>query len=168
LHNEVLSFCSLVSLGEEEVGQRQGALDELKRLVTELWPKATAEVFGSHLTELYLPSSDVDVVVFGAEGRDREKLHGLARELRSRSLCSSMEVVDSARIPIVKYVHAATGIHFDVSFDIESGLRSVDFKKQGYQPCSLEQDREARARLPPPAARDALAGAHLKVLLDST
>ena len=41
-----------------------------------------------------------------------------------------MEVVDSARIPIVKFDHARTHIAFDVSFDIESGLRTGKIVKK--------------------------------------
>ena len=36
----------------------------------------------------------------------------------------SLEVVESARIPLVKYVDAASGTAVDVSFDVESGLRT--------------------------------------------
>ena len=36
----------------------------------------------------------------------------------------SLEVVESARIPLVKYVDAASNTAVDVSFDVESGLRT--------------------------------------------
>lgn len=35
-----------------------------------------------------------------------------------------MSVIASARVPIVKFVHAATSIQVDVSFDMTSGLES--------------------------------------------
>ncbi|KAJ1455249.1 hypothetical protein M885DRAFT_483838 [Pelagophyceae sp. CCMP2097] len=134
LHNEILAFVDLVSLGDDEETERRDSLNDLRAVVKSIWPDAATEVFGSQLTELYLPSSDIDVVVFGAPGTDKAKLHRLAAELTARNLAANMEVVDSARIPIVKFEHANTGVAFDVSFDVESGLRTgrviKDFMKQ--------------------------------------
>ena len=122
LHNEILSFCDLVQPTAREVAQRARAVSELTDAVRAVWPGARLEVFGSQLTGLWLPSSDVDAVVFGAVGA--RPLRQLAAELRRRDLVSFLELVESARVPIIKLVHAATGVPMDVSFDIDSGLRT--------------------------------------------
>lgn len=122
LHDEILAFCALVAPSAGETRRRDAAVANIEAAVAGVWPKATVHVFGSSLTGLSLPSSDVDVVVFGASGPRR--LRALAAELNKRDAATNMEVVESARIPIVKYADKATGIPVDVSFDVESGLRT--------------------------------------------
>ena len=46
----------------------------------------------------------------------------MALELKNREMCSQLEVIDKARIPIIKFEHAATRVPIDISFDIEGGL----------------------------------------------
>ena len=122
LHEEILAFCALVAPSSDEVERRAAAVGRIEAAVRAVWPGASVHVFGSSLTGLSLPSSDVDVVVFGASGRTR--LRALGGELSKRDMCASLELVESARIPIVKYVDKACGIPVDVSFDVEGGLRT--------------------------------------------
>lgn len=119
LHNEILRFCDLVLLTDEEKDARKAAIRTVTESVATLYPKARVQVFGSEVTGLCLPSSDVDVVVHGATGN---KLRAVAGELAKRG-AASIEVVDSARIPIVKC--RLDGVAVDVSFDTESGLRTA-------------------------------------------
>lgn len=119
LHNEMLRFCDLVRLTDEERSLRKAAIATVSESVASLYPKARVRVFGSEVTGLCLPSSDVDVVVHGATG---SKLRAVAGELTNRG-ATAVEVVDSARIPIVKC--RLDGVAIDVSFDTDSGLRTA-------------------------------------------
>ncbi|OQR86062.1 Poly(A) RNA polymerase [Achlya hypogyna] len=125
LHEEILDFVSFLSPTQEEIAMRKEAIAAMRTIVTDLWPEATVEAFGSHLTEMYLPTSDVDLVVQGAPA-GKKALWALAGRLEELGVVSYLEVIDSARIPIVKLVHAPTQLHMDFSFNITSGLSTAD------------------------------------------
>ena len=131
LHDEILAFRDVVAPSPSERAAREDAFRTLERAAKSCWPRCEAKVFGSALTKLELPSSDVDVVVFGApvdkgSGGVAKRLRTLASALEDLGAIAprSLEVVESARIPLVKYVDAASGTAVDVSFDVESGLRT--------------------------------------------
>ena len=45
--------------------KRLNVLSRLKSVLTAKWPNVVVETFGSFATGLYLPSSDLDVVIIG-------------------------------------------------------------------------------------------------------
>ncbi|KAK7230496.1 polynucleotide adenylyltransferase [Aureococcus anophagefferens] len=107
LHDEILAFCALVAPSAGETRRRDAAVANIEAAVAGVWPKATVHVFGSSLTGSLspLPASTSSS---GASGPRR--LRALAAELTKRDAATNMEVVESARIPIVKYADRATGI----------------------------------------------------------
>ena len=136
LHNEILRFCDLVSPTEFEKSQRDKALGDVKKVLFECFPGCKVHVFGSELTGLCLPSSDLDIaclgIAAGGHGRGRGQsspLHVFADALRRSGLVSQLEVVESAKVPIVKLVHAATQVAGDVSFDVPDGLQTGWFMR---------------------------------------
>ncbi|KAK9071794.1 hypothetical protein SSX86_008223 [Deinandra increscens subsp. villosa] len=82
-------------------------------------PKFQVEVFGSFMTALFLPSSDVDMVIL--ESRIRTPQMGLVA--LSRALSQSGV---AKKVPIIKYVEKRSGISFDVSFDMENGPKAAE------------------------------------------
>jgi len=136
LHNEILRFCDLVSPSPAEHSARGSALGDVTRVLKSLWPDCRVKVFGSELTGLALPASDLDVACLGVPppppsgrgaggpGRETSPLRLFADALRTGGLVSQLEVVESAKVPIVKLVHARTGVSADVSFNIEDGLKT--------------------------------------------
>eukprot|EP00629_Pelagomonadales_sp_RCC1024_P011862 CAMPEP_0119281306 /NCGR_PEP_ID=MMETSP1329-20130426/24458_1 /TAXON_ID=114041 /ORGANISM="Genus nov. species nov., Strain RCC1024" /LENGTH=391 /DNA_ID=CAMNT_0007281915 /DNA_START=104 /DNA_END=1275 /DNA_ORIENTATION=+ len=127
LHDEILAFCEAVSPSAAERSARDATVRTLEKVCRDLWPRCEVKVFGSSLTRLELPSSDVDVCVFGASGARR--IRELANELEGRRLCRTIERVESARIPLVKYRDRETGFEVDVSFDVEGGMRTAAIVK---------------------------------------
>ncbi|KAF1778190.1 polymerase, nucleotidyl transferase domain [Phytophthora cactorum] len=116
LHDEIMDFVTFISPTEDEVSSRAQLVQEMRDIVKGLWPEATVETFGSHYTQMFLPQSDIDMVLFGVpEGK--EPLFKLAQCLEEKDLVSYLEVIDKARIPIVKMVHKESDIHVDVSFN---------------------------------------------------
>jgi len=76
LHNEIVEFAKLMEPRREEIHQRE----ELVRKVTQLAERAfggrdrcTVKVFGSQATGLFLPSSDIDLVLLIPENAGGEK-----------------------------------------------------------------------------------------------
>jgi len=101
-------------------------------VVTKLWPDTDLRVFGSFAAELYLPTSDIDLVVistsFAKLGMPRYSERSALYKLRQALLHSniikpgSLVVVAGAKVPIIKFVDRETEIHVDISFENSSGL----------------------------------------------
>ena len=94
-------------------------------MLTGIWPGCRVAVFGSELTGLCLPSSDLDIACLDVTGKDSVgplPLRRFAEELRLAGLEDQLEVVESAKVPIVKLVHARTQIGGDVNFNVPDGL----------------------------------------------
>ncbi|CAH0481386.1 unnamed protein product [Peronospora belbahrii] len=128
LHEEIMDFVNFISPTKEELCSRAKLIEEMEEIVKGLWPEATVATFGSHYTQMFLPQSDIDMVLFGVpEGK--EPLFKLAECLEEKELVTYLEVIDKARIPIVKIVHKASEIHVDVSFNVAGGLATGDLVK---------------------------------------
>ncbi|GLD91924.1 hypothetical protein PINS_up000457 [Pythium insidiosum] len=125
LHEEILDFVRFMSPTPEELDRRRELVDEMTALVTSLWDGATMDTFGSHRTQLFLPNSDIDIVIFGVPNGTKP-LFELAERLEALDMVSYLEVIDKARIPIVKFVHKESNIQVDVSFNVSSGLATAD------------------------------------------
>lgn len=84
----------------------------------------------SFSTGFHLPTSDIDLVIIG--DWIKPPLHELEEELLAAHICSpdKVQVIDKASVPIVKFTHMQTGIKVDISFNIESGLKSIDLIKK--------------------------------------
>ncbi|TYZ54025.1 hypothetical protein PybrP1_003959 [[Pythium] brassicae (nom. inval.)] len=130
LHEKILDFVVFVSPTERELARRHDLVREMCALVATLWSDTTLEMFGSHDTQLFLPNSDIDMVVF-VPASGASPLRKLAAQLRKNRVASSVEVIDKARIPIVKFVHAASKLHVDVPLNVASRLETASLVK-GY------------------------------------
>ena len=86
-------------------------------------------MFGSCATKLYLPFSDLDlVVVTGDHGKANEKnlVKKLAKELfANKSLYENIEAILNAKVPLVKCRDKITRLNLDVSFNRENGISAV-------------------------------------------
>lgn len=47
---------------------RNEVVDKITRVIKNEWPSSQVDIFGSFKTGLYLPTSDIDLVVFGDWG----------------------------------------------------------------------------------------------------
>ncbi|XP_073006870.1 uncharacterized protein [Typha latifolia] len=130
LHKEILDFCDFVSPTPEEQASRSAAVQSVFEVVKHIWPQCKVEVFGSFRTGLYLPTSDIDVVILESKVKSPQVgLYALARALSQRSIVRKMQVIAKARVPIVKFVEKRSGLAFDISFDVDSGPKAADFIK---------------------------------------
>ncbi|XP_019706880.1 uncharacterized protein [Elaeis guineensis] len=130
LHKEILDFCDFVSPTPEERASRAAAVQCVFEIIKHIWPHSKVEVFGSFRTGLYLPTSDIDVVILESKVKTPQMgLYALARALSQRSIVKKMQVIAKARVPIVKFVEKRSGIYFDISFDVDGGPKAADFIK---------------------------------------
>ncbi|GKY96529.1 hypothetical protein MPSEU_000612500 [Mayamaea pseudoterrestris] len=142
LHNEIVQFVHLMEPTAEEKVQRESLIERVRTLVVNAFNgTASVNVFGSQATGLFLPSSDIDLVVSFSEQKDEKSvaevnddadnalpvqspLHILADAIRREWLSelSYLEVIEQTRVPLVKFTHASTNISVDICFSQENGV----------------------------------------------
>ncbi|KAK9237575.1 hypothetical protein V1525DRAFT_403582 [Lipomyces kononenkoae] len=124
LHKEVLDFIDFVSPDDEQVERRAATVDRVQKCVKGLWSDATVCVFGSYATNLYLPDSDIDIVIVSDSGQydNRSTLYQLANALKSSKIAINVEVIAKARVPIIKYTDRVSMVNVDISFERYGGV----------------------------------------------
>nr|XP_057902389.1 terminal nucleotidyltransferase 4A isoform X2 [Doryrhamphus excisus] len=133
LHEEVMDFYNFMSPRPEEAAMRKEVVNRIERIIKELWPTADVQIFGSFSTGLYLPTSDIDLVVFGKW--ERPPLQELEQALRKHNVAEpfSIKVLDKATVPIIKLTDQETEVKVDISFNVETGVKAASFIKDYVQ-----------------------------------
>ena len=131
LHEELLDFAAFVSPTASEEKARAALLARLTALIQSLFPSSSLAPFGSYATKLYIPMSDLDVVVFDTPELDLETgetaLEIIAAALKREGWASYLEVISNARIPIVKFTDKDSGLKVDVCRDQTTGLSAAQY-----------------------------------------
>lgn len=134
LHEEIEQFYAHMIPTSTEHTLRVKVVARIEAIVLNLWPMARVEMFGSFRTGLYLPTSDIDLVVIGRW--EKLPLRTLENELINRGIAEpmSVRVLDKASVPIVKLTDRETQVKVDISFNMQSGVQSAelikDYKRQ--------------------------------------
>ncbi|XP_021894688.1 non-canonical poly(A) RNA polymerase PAPD5 isoform X2 [Carica papaya] len=120
----------MLQLHKEEEASRTAAVECVFDVIKYIWPNCKVEVFGSFSTGLYLPTSDVDVVILKSGIKNPQTgLQALARALAQRGIAKKIQVIAKARVPIIKFVEKKSGVPFDISFDAQNGPKAAEFIK---------------------------------------
>uniref|UniRef100_A0A8C9W8U5 Terminal nucleotidyltransferase 4B n=1 Tax=Scleropages formosus TaxID=113540 RepID=A0A8C9W8U5_SCLFO len=114
----------------EEERMRMEVVERIERVIKDLWPFADVQIFGSFTTGLYLPTSDIDLVVFGKW--DNLPLWTLEEALRKRHVAeeNSIKVLDKATVPIIKLTDSYTEVKVDISFNVQNGVKAAQLIKE--------------------------------------
>ncbi|ANZ75713.1 BA75_03077T0 [Komagataella pastoris] len=126
---EIKDFINYISPSIAEIEARNNAVKRLrKEITTNLWSDCYVNVFGSFATDLYLPGSDIDMVITSDSGKYCAKsyLYQLSSFLRSKNLGVNIETIARAKVPIIKFIEPRSKIHIDVSFEKTNGLRAAE------------------------------------------
>ncbi|KAJ4843323.1 hypothetical protein Tsubulata_020929 [Turnera subulata] len=139
LHKEIVDFCDFLSPTQDERAARTAAVQGVFEVIKYIWPNCKAEVFGSFRTGLYLPTSDIDVVILDSGIKNAATgLQALSRALSQKGIAKKIQVIAKARVPIIKFVEKKSGVSFDMlhilpvellSFDAVNGPKAADFIK---------------------------------------
>ncbi|XP_067006314.1 terminal nucleotidyltransferase 4B isoform X2 [Anabrus simplex] len=129
LHHEIEDFYQYMSPTPEEHQLRVNVVRRIKKVILGLWPEATVEIFGSFRTGLYLPTSDIDLVVIGKW--ENLPLRTLEQSLLEHNIAepSSLKVLDKASVPIVKLTDKTSEVKVDISFNMSNGVKSAELIK---------------------------------------
>ncbi|XP_030014357.1 terminal nucleotidyltransferase 4A-like isoform X1 [Sphaeramia orbicularis] len=129
LHEEIMDFFNFMSPRPEEEAMRRDVVNRIESVIMELWPTARVEIFGSFSTGLYLPTSDIDLVVFGKW--DHPPLQELEQALKKHNVAGPhpIKVLDKATVPIIKLTDHETEVKVDISFNVETAVKAAQFIK---------------------------------------
>ena len=120
LHCECLEFCRFISLTETELATRTTVMNEIQTIISGVFPHTQIQYFGSQLSKTLTPSSDLDLVIMNIEVKD--PLLVLAKHIKKANIVSYLEVISSAKVPIVKFDHRDSGISVDILVNNDDGL----------------------------------------------
>lgn len=126
LHEEIEDFFHYMAPTPEEHSVRLHVVLRIKEVIMKIWPHASVHIFGSFHTGLYLPTSDIDLVVLGKW--DVLPLRTLEKALLEKGIAdpNTLKVLDKASVPIVKLTDRATEVKVDISFNMNNGVKSAD------------------------------------------
>ncbi|CAH8627207.1 unnamed protein product [Schistosoma intercalatum] len=124
LHSEIKDFLNYISPNPAEQFAREVVVAKVKDIVYGLWPNCQVDVFGSFKTGLYLPTSDIDMVIFGKW--DALPLHTLEQALFKSGISSEIKVLDKATVPIVKMTDKETELRVDISFNMINSVKAAE------------------------------------------
>lgn len=155
LHNEIVEFCHLVEPTVAETEARQRVVDEVRNLSEDIFQKPQIHVFGSLATGLLLPTSDIDIMIVTAEGKNGnspsqtddgsntniaeddwifagsplQRFSNAVRDVWSSEL-SYLQIVENTKVPLVKFT--LRDISVDVCFneDLKSGPGAANLMKK--------------------------------------
>ncbi|XP_033626501.1 terminal nucleotidyltransferase 4A-like [Asterias rubens] len=134
LSREIEDFYYFMYPRAEEHWMRREVVQRIEGIVKNIWPEARVDIYGSYRTMLYLPTSDIDLVVFGDLGDCPYFRIGNELEKSNIAEMGSIKVLDKASVPIVKLTDDLTKVKVDISFNMRTGTACAklieDFIKQ--------------------------------------
>jgi non-canonical poly(A) RNA polymerase PAPD5/7 len=127
-HNEILSFCDFVAPSQQEREKRDKAFNDVSKCIKSLWPDVEIKVFGSEMTKIITPTSDIDISVLGVQQEKDDNptylLLELVEKIKESGIASYVEAVTNAKFPIVKLDHLESKIAMDICINSDSGLKT--------------------------------------------
>ena len=125
---QIESFAQNSALSDEDMELRHSIVDKhIKGCITKaLGTHCEVQLFGSTVTGLALVDSDIDVLVSSALSKHSsagKPLNQVRRQLQRQKLVAAgpMEVIPSARVPLIKFVAKGTNVKVDLAFEREPG-----------------------------------------------
>lgn len=70
-HNEIMDFVEYIQPTEQENALRKQVISRITNIIQKTYPEAKTKVFGSCATGLNLPTSDIDLLCYYPEMKDR-------------------------------------------------------------------------------------------------
>ena len=111
LHYEILEYTNYTKTTVSAMAVHiEAMIEDVRKCVRSLWPTSQVETFGSYSTGIWLPSSDVDLVILDvAEVCDNQDstvkcLLKLAQALRQQRWVESLVVLETAKVPVIKLI----------------------------------------------------------------
>lgn len=138
LHEEICALISWLEPTPEELLLRQRVLARVTIVAQTLWPKCEVCSFGSYYTGLWLPNGDMDICLMNVPGDQAANLRLLTVCLTRLGIPLAVEIIASARVPIVKFIDSETGVPVDISLNTDSAVATSNYVlEQVYLPPNI-------------------------------
>eukprot|EP01060_Flectonema_neradi_P030383 TRINITY_DN4399_c0_g1_i2.p1 TRINITY_DN4399_c0_g1~~TRINITY_DN4399_c0_g1_i2.p1 ORF type:complete len:575 (+),score=101.76 TRINITY_DN4399_c0_g1_i2:57-1727(+) len=133
MHDESIDLVKYLKPTHEEEVMRKRVVLEMSDISESLFEGSRVVTFGSIVTGLILPVSDVDMTVVWSGIPDQSDpsyeqcLHSamdkLADHIAKKGICEEAypQVIKQTKVPIVKFTHKETWIDVDISFNSPNG-----------------------------------------------
>lgn len=130
LHKEIVQFSEYISPTLEELYMRNEIITRITNVIKDKYPFADVGVFGSYKTGLFLPTSDIDMVVIGEW--NSLPLNQLKEALIKEGISDqeNIKCLDKATVPIIKILETKTELKVDISFNTINGVNSAELIKK--------------------------------------
>lgn len=122
LNNEIVRLVKWLELTSSEHMLRTRVLARITLISHSLWPGSKVQPFGSYYTGLSLPTGDLDVCILNVSGDPKRRLREFASILKELKFCTGVELILTAKVPIIKYVDSEACISVDISLNQESSM----------------------------------------------
>lgn len=131
LHQEILDFYDWVRPQDFEQEIREDLISRLQKTFSKLEPRCRLHSFGSFAAGLYLPTGDMDLVLmthvsgtsrFASNPRSLFWFIHSALDREGIAVRGSLQPIAKAKVPIIKFVDALTGLKVDLSFNNDTGI----------------------------------------------
>jgi len=137
LHEELLDFAARMTPSIEEIRERAEVVERVRVAAKSVYPDCSIKLFGSTLTGLALPTSDIDLVCFHWGEMERVAKRTSLMEKFAQTLCDAgiseeedIEIIATARVPIVKFKDPVSGYCCDCCFDRQGGIDGAKLVKR--------------------------------------
>lgn len=125
LHNEIIDFYNHVKPSEATNSARHKCFLRVKDILEKDIAGSFVGAFGSFATQLYLPNSDVDLVIINENYSAAELIKLTKRALKAHApLFTNIEAVQ-AKVPVVKFSMEEARIEFDITFNESTGITNA-------------------------------------------
>eukprot|EP00834_Sanchytrium_tribonematis_P004409 NODE_216_length_12483_cov_2.137516.p4 type:complete len:475 gc:universal NODE_216_length_12483_cov_2.137516:8265-6841(-) len=129
LTKEIIAYAEFIKPSEAELKIREHIMSILQDLVKSLFKDASLHAFGSTATKTVLAKGDIDLVILNKVSQ-KDVVSGTLRKLHSHlrrhKEFIKVQLIDKAKVPIVKFVHQMSGISVDISCDQSNGITAAN------------------------------------------
>ena len=97
----------------------------ISQIMQQKWSQAEVHMFGSVMTGLFLPTSDIDLVVIGNWAKT--PIFTLEEELKKADVAvkDTINPLDKTTVPVIKFTDKQTEVKVDICFNRTSGVDGV-------------------------------------------
>ena len=135
LHEEINDFFDYMKPRPSEIRMRREVIQRVMNIILFRHPYARIETFGSFVTRLFLPSSDIDLVVYQDLTYQPQPLVTLEEDFKAHDIVmeGTAKVLNNLTVPVIKFCDKLTGVKVDISFNQDTGHASAELIFQFFQ-----------------------------------
>ncbi|KAJ3004744.1 UNVERIFIED_CONTAM: hypothetical protein HDU68_004915, partial [Siphonaria sp. JEL0065] len=140
LDKEVAQLLRYLTPTPHEITLRQHVVAYYSNIIKARFPSSQTKPFGSTGTGLFLPWSDIDLIILDPypstamedpkQNTQSSKLGKLFPKLNFHNCASSVQFLRKARVPILKLVDSLTKLQVDICFNVVGGYLAVESVKE--------------------------------------